>query len=132
MPRNIQDAVLRAVTALPAAGANNNSDSIDLEQPTADTINEGFSVQVVIPALPALVDTKKVTITFQDSADGEAFVAIPELAAFVVTAGAEGGAAASRTVRLPATARRYIRINQAVEAAGGNNTAVSTTLQLLF
>lgn len=132
MPRNIQDAALRATTALPAAGANNNSASIDLEQPTADTINEGFSVQVKVPDLPALVDTKKVTITFQDSADNETFAAIPEFATFVVTAGAGGGAAASRTVRLPSTARRYIRINQAVEAAGGTNTAASTTLQLLF
>lgn len=132
MPRNIQDAALRVITALPAAGANNDSASIDLEQPTADTINEGFSVQVAVPDLPDLVDTKKVTITFQDSADDSSFAAIPELAAFVITAGAEGAEAASRTVRLPATARRYIRINQAVEAAGGNNTAVKSKLHLLF
>lgn len=124
---------MRAVTALPAAGANNNSAAIDLRQETAETIGESFEVQVIVPALPALVEDKTVTVTLQDSADNEAFAPIPELATLVITGGAGGGAPETiRTVRLPSSARRYLRINQAVLAAGGNNTAVSSTLQLLF
>jgi len=133
MARHIQDALLRVVTALPAAAANNDSDAIDLEQVSADTINEKFELQIKVPALPALVEAKKLTITVQDSADNESFAAVPELATLVITGESGNGAdAAERTVRLPSTARRYIRINQAVESGGGSNIAVKTTLQLLF
>ncbi|HPA20469.1 MAG TPA: hypothetical protein PLU30_22145 [Verrucomicrobiae bacterium] len=69
----------------------------------------------------------------QDSADGAAFADIPELAAFEI-AGAVGGgaAAATRVLRLPRTARRYVRASLIVESAGGSNTAVQATLSLLF
>jgi len=133
MSRKLLDSSLSVTTALPAAGATANSASIDLRQTTADTINEQFEVQVLLPATPSLADTKNVTITFQDSADNSSFAAIPELATLVVTgAGGVGASAATRTVRLPSSARRYLRISQAVDSAGGSNTGVSTTLQLLF
>jgi hypothetical protein len=86
-----------------------------------------------LPALPSLADTKKATITLEDSADGTTFAAIPGLAALEVTgAGGAGAVAANRRVRLPADVRRYLRAKAAVEAAGGNNTAKSLTLALVF
>ena len=133
MPRLIQDAALKVTKALPAAAATANSDSIDLGQSTADTINESFSVKLSAPAVANLADTKTITYTFQDSADNSSFSAIPELATLVQTgAGGVGASATTRTVRLPATARRYIRVSAAVASAGGDNTASSLTLQLLF
>lgn len=134
MSRNLQDANLSVTTALPAAAASNTSAAIDLRQISADVINEQFDVKITVPALPALVDAKTVTLKLQDSADGLTFADIPELASLVLT-GATGGGVASettRTVRLPNTTRRYIALNQAVLTAGGDNTGVSTTLQLLF
>lgn len=133
MARLLTDALMRAVTALPAAGASNSSEAIDLRQKTAETIGESFEVQLIVPSLPALAENKTATFTFEDSEDGETFTPIPELATLVVTGEAGGGAPEHvRTVRLPSSARQHIRVSQEVLAEGGDNTAVSTTLQLLF
>jgi len=71
--------------------------------------------------------------TLDDSADGISFAAIAGLAALQVTVGTGGGSSeASLRVRLPNTARRHLRATAAVEAAGGNNTARSLTLDLIF
>lgn len=133
MVRSIKDALLSVTKACPAAGANNNSDSIDLGSVTAEAAPESFDVLITAPALPALVDAKNATITLQDSADNAAFAAIPGLATFVRTgAGGAGAAAATRQVKLPASTRRYLRFNNAVDAAGGDSTAKSITLDLVF
>lgn len=61
------------------------------------------------------------------------FTAIPGLAPLKVTgAVGGGGAAVSQRVRLPSVARRFLRATATVEAAGGNNTAVSFSLGLVF
>ena len=130
MGRLITDAQQKITRSLPAAGANNDSAAFDLGEGWK---GENYEVQVELPALPSLADTKTCTVTFQDSADGQNFAAIAELATLVVTgAGGVGSAAAKRTVRIPDSARRYLRINCAVAAAGGDNTAKSATLRLLF
>ncbi len=130
MSRNLQDALLIKSSALPAANASNNTASIDL---TATVQEEApYEVSLSVPATPNLADTKKITFTFEDSADNSSFAAIPALATLVVTGTATGGAAAERIVRLPPTTRRYIRAAAAVESAGGTNTAVSYTLGLIF
>lgn len=130
--RTIRDAQLKTTKAMPAAAANNNHDGIDLGAVTPGVTGEGVEVLLTVPALPALADTKIATFTFQDSADNATFAAIPELATLTRTgAGGVGSAATTRCVRLPSTARRYIRVNQAVEAAGGDSTAVSTTVEVL-
>jgi hypothetical protein len=131
--RTIHDGLLKATTALPAAAAQANSASIDLEQVAISPVNEAFAVKVSVPALPSLANSTTATFKLQDSADDSSFDDIPELAALVMTGGGGVGApAAERSYRLPDTARRYLRLNQAVAADGGNNTAVSSTLQLTF
>jgi hypothetical protein len=131
MSRNRRDALLEVTKALPAAAANNNTDAIDLEQVAGGDL-EAIEFEVSVPALPALVEDKTVTITVEDSANGTDFDALDPAITTVITGGAGNGADA-KTVRfrLPSTARRHVRLNQAVLAAGGNNTGVSTTFRLL-
>lgn len=129
--RAIQDALLTTVHVLPAAGANVNGGSIDLGQTTANPINEKIEVELSVPATPSLVDAKTIIYSFQDSADNVTFVAIPELATLTSTgAGGVGAAAVLRNVKLPSSTRRYINVNAAVLAAGGDNTAISFTLKV--
>lgn len=134
MSRKIRDELLKVTKALPAAAANADSDSIDLEQASAFPLNEGIDVELAIPATPDLVEAKTVIFTFKDSADDTTFAAIPELATLTVTgaAAAAGGPAATRVIRLPSSARRYINVNASVLADGGDNTGVSYTLSLLL
>jgi hypothetical protein len=132
MPRNIQDASLTSVKALPAAGASASQTGIDLGQITADCINEHVDVLLTTPAVPALVDAKTIIYTFEDSADNATFAAIPELATVTsLGAGGAGAAAVSRRVKLPPSTRRYLRVSATVLAAGGDNTAVSFTTKVL-
>lgn len=132
MSRNIQDYLLTKTKALPAQNTNNSSDSIDLEQVTLDSVNEVLDALLTVPATPSLANSQTITYTFQDSADNSSFAAIPELATAVSTGGGGVGAAAvSRRVKLPPTTRRYLRVNAAVSATGGDNTAISYTLKVL-
>jgi len=127
----LKDALLIRTLALPAAGANASTASIDLGQAPPNEFR--FEVEMELPALPSLADTKKATITLEDSADGSTFAAISSLAPLDVTgAGGAGAAAVNRRVRLPADVRRYLRAKAAVEATGGNNTTKSLTLALVF
>jgi hypothetical protein len=129
--RKIQDALLTVTKALPAAAASNSSDSIDLGS-AGPAVLERVNLEISVPALPALVEDKTVTITIQDSADNSSFAAVTGLSTFVITGGVgNGAAAATRTVRLPPTTRRYINALQAVLTAGGDNTGVSVTYKLL-
>lgn len=128
MNRILKDIELTKVKALPAAAASASSDAIELGL----GIPEGIQAQLLAPAVPALVDAKTIIYTFEDSADGAAFAAIPELATLTqLGAGGVGAAAASRTVYLPPSVRKYVRVTAAVLAAGGDNTAASFTFQLL-
>ncbi len=121
------------VTALPAANANNNTASIDLGDASPGAATENFDVRISVPALPSLADGQTITLALQDSADNATFAAIGEFASFVRTgAGGTGAAAAERQLKLPATVRRYIRLNQAASATAGNNTGVSTTLSIVI
>lgn len=129
----MKDAKLIRAQALPAADAANSTASIDLGAkpwPTTETVH----VQVSIPATPALVEAKTITLTIEDSADDSSFAAVTGLSTLVVTGAAEaaGGAAAVRKVILPPGVRRYLRATAAVEDAGGVNTGVSYTLELIF
>ena len=129
--RFIKDAALIKSKALPAAGASASTNSIDLQ--AVDASFERIEVEVSIPALPNLADTKTNTTTLEDSADDSTFAAIAGLATLVQTgASGTGAAAASRTVRLPSGTRRYLRATCAVTSAGGDSTAKSVTLSLLF
>jgi len=127
----LKEALLIRTLALPAAGANASTASIDLGQVPPNGFR--FEVELDLPALPSLADTKKTTITLEDSADGVTFNPVAGLATLEVTgAGGAGAAATTRRVRLPADLRRYLRAKAAGESAGGNNTAKSLTLALVF
>jgi len=128
--RNLQDALKTVTKALPAANANHNTDTIDLEQTVGGQI-ENIAFEVVVPATPALVESKKITIKVQDSADDSSYADIDPLISTTIVGGTGGGEAKTVRFRLPPTARRYIRLNLAVENGGGDNTGVSVTFRLL-
>lgn len=130
--RNRRDAALTVTKACPAAGANHNTATIDFGA-AGDASLQHIELEIAIPALPSLADTKTLTVKLQDSADNTTFADIAELASFVVTGvSTSGSAAATRTVRLPSTTKRYVQANLAVAASGGDNTAKSVTLTPLF
>ena len=129
---NIRDAALKVTKACPTAGANHNTDTIDLGCKNPGASVESFEVEIVIPALPSLVKDKTLTVKLQDSADDSTYADIPELASVVVTGGDSGGsAAATRVVRLPSSAKRYLQANLAVATGGGDNTDKSVVVSLL-
>lgn len=133
MSRAIKDALLKTVKALPAAAASASQTAIDLGAVTPDVSLQNVEALLSVPATPSLVDTKTITYTFEDSADNSSFAAIAELATKVSTgAGGTGAAAVSHRVKLPPATRRYLRVTAAVLTAGGDNTAISFTLELLF
>ena len=126
-----RDAALTTTKACPAAGANNNTATLDLKSTTAGAFADSVEVEIVIPALSSLANGKTLTVKLQDSANGSNYADIPQLAAFVVTGGTNGSAAATRVIRLPSSAKRYLRANLAVAADGGDNTGKSVTVSLL-
>lgn len=137
--RTLKDLALSVTKALPAANASNASDAIDTasENPgRTATVNPGVHPELLVelPATPALVEDKTITLTVEDSADGENFAAVADLPAIVVTgaAAAAGGAAVERRFALPINLRRHVRLAQAVLTGGGDNTAVSGKLSFVF
>lgn len=130
---NVRDAELKVTKACPAAGANHNTDTIDLSCSNPGASVESFEVEIAIPALPSLVGTDKyLTVKLQDSADDVTYADIEQLASFaIVGVATTGSAAATRTVRLPSDVKRYVQANLAVTATGGDNTASSVTVSLL-
>lgn len=129
----MKDAKLITTKAFPAAGADNSHDGIDIG-PINDPghiVPDGVEIEIVWPALANLVDTKTITFTVQDSADNSSFATI-EIVKVITGAGGVGVAAGSETYRLPANTRRYVRVNQAVLAAGGDNTASSSTVSIII
>ena len=129
--RNIRDVDQQESIALPAAGAAAYTPALDLGQTVGGEV-EGIALEIAVPATPALVEAKVITITVQDSADNSSFAAIDPLISTTITGGTGGGAAAkSVRFRLPPTARRYVRAAFSIPADGGNNTAVEATLSLL-
>lgn len=130
--RNVRDNDFRQETTLPAAAANKNTGSLDLGQATMGSMEE-IEFEIAVEALPALVDTKVVTIKVQDSADNVTFADTDPLIRTTLT-GAGGAGAAAKTLRfrLPSTTRRYVSLNIAVETGGGDNTAKKVVLSALF
>ncbi len=130
--RNIRDARKTVTKALPAAGASHNTPTIDMEQ-VVGGILENVAFEIAIPATPNLAESKKITVTVQDSANDSSYAATDPVIMTTVTgaAAAAGGAAKTVRFRLPPAARRYIQLNLAVEANGGDNTGVDVTFRLL-
>lgn len=130
--RTLRDANLSKSKALPAAAASNQSSAIDFTETNPGRL-EDVEILIELPATPNLVDAKTITLTVEDSADGTTFATVADIPAIVVTgAGGAGGTAVARRFAPPITLRRYIRLAQAVLTAGGDSTAVSGVVSLVF
>jgi len=131
--RTIRDALLKVTKACPAANANHNSDAIDTGCTNPGAALESFELEIAIPALPSLAADKTLTVKVQDCATAAgSYTDVAELASFVVTGvSTDGSAAATRTVKLPSSIKRYIEVNLAVAASGGDNTAKSVVVSLI-
>jgi hypothetical protein len=127
--RNQQDKNYTSTVANAAAGSN--SATFDLEQVVGGDIEE-FVVELALPAEAGLSDTKVLTYTVKDSANGSSFTVLdPSLATTQTGAGGAGVAAKTVRFRLPPGARRYVRVEQTATATPGT-LAGSYTLKLLF
>ena len=125
----IRDTNLKVIKALPAAAATNYTDGIDLGDQAPGIKLDDWQLELAIPALPNLADAKTYTATIQDSADGVTYADLAVLAPTVLTgAGGVGAAAKTPLFPLPKDLRRWVRVKSVVQAAGGDNTAVSVAL----
>lgn len=142
--RNQRDELIAITTAFAAAGASANSASIDLG--SEGPHREGMELEVTIPTLTALVDAKSITIEVEHSADDTTFTDLGDAAAenassATISGGITAAVTGSETpgtpgevvfrFAIPSHCNRYVRISQATEAAGGDNTGQSSTLRLL-
>lgn len=118
-------------TALPAAGANVTGTPLDLEQPNGGAL-DNVAFEVNIPATPNLAEGKTLTVTILDGAASDSLATVDPPIVATITGGATGGEAAQILFRLPPTARRYVAARYAVEADGGNSTAVDATFRMTF
>lgn len=130
----MKDAALITTKAFPAAAANNSHDPIDLGARTSPKGSFPGEVELEIswPTLAALVEAKDIDFTVEDSASsGSGFASIG--LTHQITGGSGNGLGAGTVrFRLPRTVRQYVRVTQAVETGGGNNTAASSTVALVF
>ena len=129
--RKIQDDQLKVFTNHPAQATNANSASIDLIL-AGNVARESLEVILSFDAAASLANGQTSTLTIQDSSDNVTFATLAPLATFVQTGGASGAAAVSQRYMLPSTTRQFIRVNDAMSATTGDNTAVGVTFQLLF
>lgn len=129
----IRDTNLKVTKALPAAAATNYTDGIDLgdASPGLSKLDD-FQLEVAVPALASLADSKTYTGTVQDSADGVTYADVAVLTPLVLTgAGGVGAAAKTQLYPLPKDLRRYVRLKNAVQSAGGDNTAASAAFSVV-
>lgn len=116
---------------LPAQNTNNNSTSLDLEIAAPYFAGEYTEVEFYIPATTCATG-QTITVTLQDSADNSTFTQIDECETLVLTGASNATAAATRRWRLPRTCLRYVRVNIAMSATTGDQTAITSKLALLF
>ncbi len=127
--RRNKDANFIATAVLAQAGVN--STGFDLEQVQGGLI-EGIQLEVAVPAVAGISDTKVLTFTLQDSADNSNWAAVdPSVTTTVTGAGGTGTPAKTVEFPLPPNTRRYIRIAQTATATSGTFTG-SVTVSLLF
>lgn len=127
--RRLKDATFIRTAVLAQAGVNTTA--IDLEQVQGGII-EGIQLEVAIPAVAGISDTKVLTFTLQDSADGANWAAVDPSVSTTVT-GASSAGTPAKTVEfpLPPNTRRYVRVAQTATATSGAFTG-SFTVSLLF
>lgn len=131
MPKTLRDIALDVSRALPAQNTNANSGWIDLEQLVPDTLPEHFELMIDVPATTTATG-QTITFTIQDSPDQSSVAAVPQLATLVLTGASNATAPTQRFFRLPSTVRRFVRVNIAMSATTGDQTAVIAGIRLTF
>jgi hypothetical protein len=126
--RNQQDANYTSTVAIAQAGAN--SAVFDLEQPIGGDI-EGFVLQIAAPTAASISDTKVLTYTVKDSADGVTFAVLDPTIATTQTATGAGVVAKTVRVKLPPVTRRYVRVEQTATSSAGTFSG-NMVIKLLF
>lgn len=127
--RHAEDALLSVSKALPAAAASNNSDSIDIGG--AGPHRESLKLRVDVPANSVLVATKTLTLTLQDSSDDSSFASVDDPSAAITIVGDTGFSAATYYFDIRQNSNQYVRVLQAVETGGGDNTGTTITYSLV-
>jgi hypothetical protein len=131
---NLSDELMKRVKALPAANATAVTDVLDLNAPnvTGGTQMQ-IQVRISVPALPNLADTKTFTVTMTDcDTSGGSYTAVANVPVLTMTGVSTSGAAAKTlNYMLPPGVRQFVKWAGAVQAAGGDNTAVSFTVQIV-
>lgn len=131
MPKTLRDILLDVSRALPAQNTNANSTAFDLKQALPDTLPEHFEVQISIPATTTATG-QTITCTIQDSDDNSTFAAVEQCATLVLTGASNATAATTRNWRLPSDVKRYVRVNIAMSATTGDQTAITAGIRLVF
>lgn len=124
------DANKQVTKAFPAAGASNNSPTIDLGHSPTGIPPVGSELIVDIPALAVHTDnTKTLILKLQDSADDSSYADVdPVIQTLVVGVTSTGSAAKSVRLPIPSTCRRYVQINTTNPASGPAITGSSFTV----
>lgn len=127
--RSLADALTTVTKALPAQNANNTTDGIYIGGQGPH--RERLKLRVTIPANSVLVAAQTLTLALQDSADNSSFAAVAGPGQSHVITGDTGFAADTIYFDIPAHARDYVAVNQAVSASGGNNTGTTFTYEIV-
>ena len=127
--RSLVDSLLTVTKALPAASANNATDGISIGG--EDPHRECLKLRADIPANSVLVATKTLSLVLQDSADNSSFADVADPGQSIAIVGATGFAADTLYFDIPQHSPQYVRVYQAVEAAGGDNTGTTISYSLV-
>jgi hypothetical protein len=129
--RRLTDVNLQVSHVLPAAAANVSSAGIDLGSVTLGPAADDLEGVISVDATPSLADAKTILAVVQDSADNVTFAPLAGVGILTQTgAGGIGSIAGSLRFKFPPATRRYVNVNAAVLAAGGDNTAASFNLKI--
>lgn len=126
----LADELMKRTKALPAAGASNFTDVVNLGSPNpCSGIHVPLEVTLEIPALPSLADTKNATFEVFDCDTEGGTYAVVEGTGNTKRLGAGGAGAAAKWFRffLPPNVRQFVKIKCTVDASGGDNTGVTYT-----
>ena len=122
------DKDLIATLALPAAAANAQTASLDLQGAVGNC-----ELELACEATTTLVATKTITLTVQESDSGSSFAAAPWAPTITITGKTgDGSVAVAQRIGIPSTAKRYMRAYAAVDTGGGDNTANKFLLKACF
>lgn len=136
----MKDLNYASTIAAPSAAGNSNFATWDLGARLASTVGGGGDeipgrhVELVIttPAIAALADTKNLTFVL-NHCDTSGGTYTDSGVRYVLTgAGGAGVAAARARLRLHPGTKRYLKLNVALDSAGGSITGSNLTAELDF